>query len=141
MNEEQRQTDPRTQVKEAFAWYLFWYSLDDDARTKVAERFMRPWAIATYNTVEKADAPAATTDEIEKATSALKALGDGRLSSAILPDSCKLKVEMPTLTAYSAAMSLATIDSAEEHLVLVNYADFSERYLALFKGYDEPSAT
>ena len=58
------------------------------------ERFVRPWVIGYYSTIEEGETVprAAETQDIQDLTAATRSLGGGSLNSATLPDSVKIEL-------------------------------------------------
>lgn len=84
------------------------------------ERFVRPWAIATYRTSDDQapDRPRTAGDEdVLAADRAIKALGAGSLSGVTLPDSIKIELLKATST-LSFEDFLAYLDAAISKAVL-----------------------
>jgi phage gp29-like protein len=83
----------------------FWFALKGMAArgsAQFVERFAKPWALAYYSTQSDGQPRTATGEQggagdmqsdIEKADAAIKALGTGSLSGAVLPDSVKVVLE------------------------------------------------
>lgn len=87
------------------------------------ERFGKPWALATYSTVQPGMPPrAAPQEDIDKADAALAALGIGALAGATLPDTIKISLQGPGVSSGSNGINhekwLAYIDSQIEEVVL-----------------------
>lgn len=60
--------------------------------SQAIERFAKPWSIAKYRTRADKDPRAATKEDIDAATRAVRALGEGTLTAATLPDAVDISM-------------------------------------------------
>jgi len=110
----------------------FWFALKALAvrgGAQTVERFAKPWAIAYFATQRDGHPRAATDDDIQKADSAVRALGMGSLSAATLPDSVKVVLERIASAAGGGLMThgeFIKIINAEISKVVLGQTDTTE---------------
>ena len=76
-------------------WYFSLKAMAIRGASQYIERFGKPWAIAHYATQDTGKPRTADQFDLNKADVAVKGLGMGSLSSAVLPDSVNIELQGP----------------------------------------------
>lgn len=87
-------------------WWMVVKGLGARGLTEYVERFGKPWVLGTFST-KNADAPAgraANKDDIAKGFATVGGMGVGGLAGSMLPDSIKIELVGPGVSASGAAI-------------------------------------
>lgn len=103
----------RDGIARVTSWYSSLKLMGMRNLSGTAERFGKPWTFATYSTSNDGTPRAANDSDIARANEAMRAMGNGLLSSAVLPDSIKVVMERVMMSGTRSLVE-ALIDECDE---------------------------